>query len=61
MATGHLYKTTKRKRAAVKASFTKRYGKKGGKKGRGGEYVWGAVVGKTYRARHHGRNWNEKR
>lgn len=62
MAKGGIYKGGKKHRAAVKAQFTKRYGKKGGKKGKGGAYVYGAVVGNIWRAQHPGRHsWNQKR
>ena len=50
----HLYRGTKRHRGAEQAKFTKRYGKKKGKK------VYGAIVGAAYRNAHHGKNWNEK-
>jgi hypothetical protein len=50
---GHLYAGGKKHRAAVKAQFTKRYGKNKGK------YVYGAVVGKVWRERHPGKkSWN---
>jgi hypothetical protein len=58
---GHLYRGGKRHRAAMQGKFTRKYGKRGGKKGKGGAYVYGATIGKVYRASHHGRNWNQKR
>lgn len=57
----HLYRGTKKHRGAEQAKFTKRYGKKGGKKNKGGKYVYGAVVGEAYRKAHHGKNWNQKK
>jgi hypothetical protein len=44
----HLY-SNKRDRAYEEAQFTRRYGKTGGRKGKGGRYVYGAVVGKVRR------------
>jgi hypothetical protein len=44
----HLY-SNKRDRIAAERAFTRRYGKSGGRKGKGGRYVYGAVVGKVRR------------
>jgi hypothetical protein len=44
----HLY-TNKRDRAYERREFTERYGKTGGRTGKGGAYIYGAVVGKVRR------------
>lgn len=49
----HLYKHGAK--GKQERAFERRYG--GKKKG---DYVYGAVVGKVYRERHHGRNWNQR-
>lgn len=50
---GHLYRDGAKRKEMRK--FEDRYGKRKGKE------VYGAVVGKTYRSRHGGRNWNQKK
>jgi hypothetical protein len=47
---GHIYKHGARSR--IEKQFKRRYGSKGGKKGKGGAYVYGAVVGKLTRQRY---------
>jgi len=47
---GHIYKHGAKSR--VSKQFKHRYGSRGGKKGKGGSYVYGAVVGKLTRQRY---------
>jgi hypothetical protein len=46
----HIYKHGAKSR--MQAQFKRRYGSRGGRKGRGGSYVYGAVVGKLTRQRY---------
>jgi hypothetical protein len=44
----HLY-SNRRDRAIERREFTERYGETGGTSGKGGRYIYGAVVGKVRR------------
>ena len=45
----------------VKKEFEERYGERGGKSHKGGDYIYGAKVGELYRKSHGGRNPNQRR
>jgi hypothetical protein len=46
----HLY-SDPRQRVAERREFERKYGAAGGRSGRGGDYIYGAVVGKVARER----------
>jgi hypothetical protein len=47
---GHIYRHGAKSR--MQKQFKRRYGSRGGRRGKGGAYVYGAVVGKLTRQRY---------